>query len=162
MKKTFSEFSNPISAWIFALCSLPFVLSFRSDIWSETNLVFGLYFGVAILEGLLLGYLWSLFTLKLQIDESGVTFRYFSWRFRSVHYNWRQIRSAQIVAFEPKEDFQGWGIRKSAVYGKGYITRGKNGLFLELMNGEKMMMSVLDTEMATEALHAYTPGSYSL
>lgn len=54
-----------------------------------------------------------------------------------------------------KKDFSGWPVRSSQKYGKGYITKGKKGLFLEGMNGEKVTMSVLDGEKALEALAAY-------
>lgn len=165
MKKAFLEFSNRINTWVFAFFPISFSIFYSlkyGSTWQESNVLIGLYFGVVILGTLLLGYWWSLFTIKLKIDETGITFRYLSWQFKSVHYDWHQIRSAGIVAFEPKQDFHGWGIKTSDLYGKGYLTKGKTGLLVELMNGEKMMMSVIDTEKAAEILQVYTPKSYTL
>ncbi|HEY9258296.1 hypothetical protein [Chitinophaga sp.] len=158
MKKSFAEYSNPISIWILLL--FPSLTSIylnphNGGIWQTDNFRFSMLIIAAFTETLLLGYIWAIFGLKLCIDESGISFRYLSWRFQSVHYDWSQIKSATIVEFDPKKDFSGWPVRSSNAYGKGYITRGKKGLLLELMNGEKMMMSVLDTEKALEALQTY-------
>lgn len=158
MKKVFSEYSNPVSTWIFLLFPSIFSIYYRlhyGDIWQTDNLLFSVYWIVTISETLLLGYIWAVFCLKVRIDESGISFRYLSWRFQSVHYDWSQIKSATIIEFDLKKDFNGWPVRSSPEYGKGYITRGKKGLFLELMNGEKMMMSVLDTKKTLIALQSY-------
>lgn len=158
MKKVFSEYSNPINSWIFALVPIPFSLYYPrhyGDVWQADNFLFGMFFIITISEALLLGYIWTIFCLKMRIDEKGVRFRYLSWRFQPVHYDWYQIKSATIVEFDRKKDFSGWPVRHSREYGKGYITQGKKGLFLELMNGEKVMVSVLDAEKALEALQTY-------
>ena len=158
MKKVFSEYSNPVSTWLFLLFPPLFSIYYRlhyGDVWQTDNFLFSVFLIATISEALLLGYIWAVFCLKVRIDESGISFRHLSWRFQSVHYDWSQIKSATIITIDPKKDFSGWPVRSSPEYGKGYITRGKKGLFVEGMNGEKMMMSVLDTEKALEALQLY-------
>jgi hypothetical protein len=158
MKKVFSEYSNPISIWIFLLFPSLSTIYFRQhygDIWQTDNYVFSMALIITIGEAFLLAYIWAILGLKVRIDESGISVRYLSWRFQTVHYDWSQIKSATIVEFDPKKDFSGWPVRHSGEYGRGYITQGKRGLFLEGMNGEKVMMSVLDTEKALEALQTY-------
>lgn len=96
MKKVFSEYSNPVNSWIFALVPIPFSLYYPlhyGDVWQTDYFLFGMFFIVTISETLLLGYIWTIFCLKLRIDEKGVSFRYLSWRFQPVHYDWYQIKS---------------------------------------------------------------------
>jgi hypothetical protein len=42
------------------------------------------------------------------------------------------------------KNFGGWGIRVSRKYGKGYLSKGDNILFLILKDGKKISLTVVD------------------
>lgn len=61
-------------------------------------------------------------------------------------YPWEQIASVSIVSYNPIQDFGGWGLKKSKKYGKGYTTKGNKGLWIQLTDGQSILLSVFAIE----------------
>lgn len=61
-------------------------------------------------------------------------------------FPWEQIASASIVGYNPIQDFGGWGLKKSKKYGKGYTTKGNKGLWIQLTDGQSILLSVFAIE----------------
>lgn len=76
--------------------------------------------------------------LKTRIDEKGVHFRYFPFT------KWRtfakdQIRSIEVVKFNPLMDHGGWGIKGNRST-KAYTVIGDHGLELDLGESKKVLI----------------------
>jgi len=103
-----------------------------------------------VLAGLLIVLLNHVLTVR--IDESGIAFSYRPYFRKEKKYAWTEIAAAETVTYHPVRDFNGWGLKKSPTYGQGYTTIGDKGLAVSLTNGEKFLVTLVDTEAAREAL----------
>lgn len=85
--------------------------------------------------------------LKTRIDEKGVHFRYFpftKWR----TYPKDQIRSIEVVKFNPLMDHGGWGIKGNRST-KAYTVIGDQGIELDLGESKKVLIGTQkEKEMA--------------
>ena len=78
--------------------------------------------------------LFYLIVLKTEISNKGITMRFIPFVEKKI--KWSEIKNAEII----KYGFTGYGIRISLKYGTIYNIKGKNGLFIELHNGEKILI----------------------
>jgi hypothetical protein len=89
-------------------------------------------------------FLWAVFfrliTVRLVTEihdgELVVSLRGF-WRSRRIRFN--EIRSAEIVSYDPIRDYGGYGIR-SGRFGTAYIAGGARGVRMKLANGATVMV----------------------
>ena len=89
-------------------------------------------------------FLWAIFfrliTVRLVTEvnreELVVSLRGF-WRAR--HIPIAQIRSAEMISYDPIRDYGGYGIRTGR-FGKAYIADGTRGVRLKLANGATVMV----------------------
>ncbi len=75
-----------------------------------------------------------LITLETRITNEGIQMKFIP--FVQKRIRWDEIKNAELV----KYGFSGFGIRISLKYGTIYNIKGKNGLFIELKNGEKILI----------------------
>ena len=89
-----------------------------------------------------------MFLLKLTttITDEGIAFKYAPTMRQFKLYPWEQIASVSIVSYNPIQDFGGWGLKKSKKYGKGYTTKGNKGLWIQLTDGQSILLSVFAIE----------------
>ncbi len=99
----------------------------------------------AVLQIVSLGTL-SPFTLKTSMDESGITYCYVPFNFKSRTILWKDIDSAYVRAYKPVMEYGGYGIKHSLKNGKVYNTKGKEGLQLVLKNGKRVLFGTQKPE----------------
>jgi hypothetical protein len=89
-------------------------------------------------------FLWAIFfrlvTVRLVTEahrgELVISLRGF-WRSRRIPFN--EIRSAEIITYDPIHDYGGYGIRTGR-FGKAYIAAGTQGVRLKLANGATVIV----------------------
>jgi len=90
-------------------------------------------------------------SLTLQIDGRGVEYKFSPFINTPQLIAWKDIKSAEVVTYNPMHDYGGWGLRHSSK-GKAYNTQGDKGLQLLLQNGKKILFTVIDVEKAKQTL----------
>jgi len=87
---------------------------------------------------LILGLIASFASLKLetQVNQAGIKVNFGILANES--WSWSEIKKAQLLSFS----FVGFGKRKNPKYGTVLSTGGKQGLALELQNGEKWLIDI--------------------
>ena len=89
-------------------------------------------------------FLWAIFfrliTVRLVTEVCGgelvISLRGF-WRSRRILLN--EIRSAEIISYDPVRDYGGYGIRTGR-FGKAYIAAGTRGVRIKLANGATVVL----------------------
>ena len=89
-------------------------------------------------------FLWAIFfrliTVRLVTEIHGgdlvISLRGF-WRSRRIRLN--EIRSAEVIRYDPMRDYGGYGIRTGR-FGKAYIAAGMQGVRLHLANGAAVIV----------------------
>ncbi|MFT6844503.1 MAG: hypothetical protein ACJAUV_000683 [Flavobacteriales bacterium] len=129
--------------WIIFLI-FPIVLLFGLGVYQQ--IIMGIPFGdkpspnfmlilMFMLSLLLLILFWKA-SLQIKIDTTTIDIVFSPFLKRSIL--WKDVKTATVVNYG---FVGGWGVRFSKQYGKIYSTKGKHGVFLELNNGEKLMIS---------------------
>jgi hypothetical protein len=67
--------------------------------------------------------------------------------------NWGEVQRAFIRECNPLIEYRGWGIRKSRKNGRAFTVRGRKGLQLELINGEKIFIGTQKTDELKKVLN---------
>ena len=89
--------------------------------------------------------------LIVEINERGITYRFFPFNVKSKHLAWSEIEMVYIRTYKPLWEFGGWGIRRTLNNGKAYTIKGNIGLQLELKNGKRMLIGT----SSAQKLEAY-------
>ena len=77
----------------------------------------------------------DLSSLKSELDAEGIHLNFRP--FTKKYFAWSDVQSAEIVNYG---FVGGWGIRIGTKYGTVYNTQGKEGLWLTLKNGKKVVI----------------------
>jgi hypothetical protein len=103
-------------------------------------------FGIGIF--ILLGLIASFVNLKLEteINNEGIKVKFGILAQES--WAWADIKKTSLV----KHSFLGLGKRKNAQYGTVLSTGGRQGLAVELKNGQKWLINIQDTEELSKLL----------
>lgn len=80
--------------------------------------------------------------LVTSITKSGISFQLKPFKFH--HLDWTEIDKAYVRTYSPILEYGGWGYRISRK-GRAYNIRGKEGLQLELKNGQKILIGTQKT-----------------
>ena len=107
-------------------------------------------------------FLWIIYfrliTVRLVTDvrdsELVVSLRGF-WRAR--HILLREIRSAEMITYDPERDYGGYGIRTGR-FGTAYVAAGQRGVRLELANGATVVVGSQIAEKLAGVLSEFGPG----
>ncbi|NAW50484.1 hypothetical protein GNY06_03475 [Elizabethkingia argentiflava] len=86
----------------------------------------------------------SAIKLITNIDKTGIQIQFIPF-FIVKKYEWDQISKVYIKEYSPLRDFGGWGIRYSS-QGKAFSLRGRYGLQLELISGDKILIGTQKKE----------------
>ena len=79
--------------------------------------------------------LFFVLSLKTEIDKNEVRINFFPFAKRK--FSWKEIKKAEIVNYG---FIGGWGIRRWTKYGTAYNVKGKMGLAIELLDGNKFLI----------------------
>lgn len=92
-------------------------------------------------------------TLETEINELGVSYRFFPFHFNKKTIAWESIEKAYIRKYNPITEYGGWGFRLG-LFGKGraFNMSGNIGLQLELKNGNRLLIGTLKSEEIEQLL----------
>lgn len=79
------------------------------------------------------------------------------WRSRRIRLN--EIRSAEVIRYDPIRDYGGYGIQTGR-FGKAYIAGGTRGVRLKLANGATVMVGSQRSEELAGFLVSQTRGGH--
>jgi hypothetical protein len=83
--------------------------------------------------------------LKIIFFEEYLVFELKPFLFKKKRVNYSEINSFELITIDPLNDFNGWGVRKSKSFGKGYIT-DTNKILLLNIKGNLLSLSVKNDE----------------
>ncbi len=86
-------------------------------------------------------FVWVLLMrLDVDIDATGIKYRFVGFHFRQFEIDWNEINKAYIREYSPIKEYGGWGLRVGlGGIGKAYNVSGNIGLQLELKTGKKVL-----------------------
>lgn len=84
--------------------------------------------------------LFALVRLETNINEKGISFRWFPFQIRPRMIAWHQIERVQVRKYSPLGEFGGWGLRYSW-NGTAHTTSGEFGIEIQL-KGEKRFLLI--------------------
>jgi len=124
--------------WLYYLLVLLLLLVLYNAVKSpDVNNIGG--FCVVLLACLIITLLLRTFKLSTQIDSSGISYKFPpaipDWE----RISWHEIRSVEVVSYNPIADFGGWGIRITGTK-SAYIVSGNEGLQIALKTGSIVMI----------------------
>ncbi|HHH54139.1 MAG TPA: hypothetical protein ENK91_10805 [Bacteroidetes bacterium] len=90
-----------------------------------------------------------LIALETEMSDTGIKMKFIP--FVEKRIKWNEIKNAELI----KYGFSGFGIRISLKYGTIYNMKGKYGLFIELKNGEKILIGTQKEKELKEIINIY-------
>jgi amino acid transporter len=88
---------------------------------------------------LLITILFFYFKLETRIEKEGIYVRFFPFHIRFRFYPWESIEKVYTRTYKPMKEYGGWGIKGSSS-NRTFNFSGKEGLQLELKNGNKLLI----------------------
>jgi len=153
MSKDFKEIQKYNQWWfwlfLFALCLIPISAIYQQLIMGEP---FGEHplsdSGIVVLSAgvFILVIVFMFIRLETQINENGIHMKFFPFVKKSIR--WDRIKSVEIIDYKSITS----GIRFSLKYGTIYRISGKKGLFIELQNGNKLLIGTQYPDMLKAVL----------
>jgi hypothetical protein len=115
-----------------------------------TNFTYMLSIGGALCA---LIFFFTSFTLKTQINVTGIYVRYSPFQASFISYSFEDIQDLYIRKFNALNEYNGWGIKWGAM-GKSYtVTTNNTGIQLILKSGERVLIG---TQQAKQIIAAFT------
>jgi hypothetical protein len=106
-------------------------------------ILFSLFFFLFVL-------FFRLLTLKVNIDEKGISYKFSPLHRSDTFIDWKNILTVSIITFKPILDVGGWGIKHGS-----YTVKGNIGIKLSLKNGEQVIIGTQKKAEATQILNTY-------
>ncbi len=106
----------------------------------------------ALISGVLFSALFTVIMARTQLilDLDSTQFRMTFGPLGQLECNWKEIKKVSIINM-PRS---GYGKRQHSKYGTIYNAGGKHGMFLELKNGEKLLISTRKNSELSEFLRS--------
>ena len=92
------------------------------------------------------------FTLKTEINQTGISYRFLPFHFKMKTIEWSEIQDCYVREYKPIMEYGGWGIRFSFRNGKAYNTMGNKGLQLIFKNNKKLLIGTQKEEELTKII----------
>ncbi|MEI2696347.1 MAG: hypothetical protein V9E90_14860 [Saprospiraceae bacterium] len=106
---------------------------------------------------LLIIILFLISTLETEINELGISYKFFPFHLNKQTITWDSIDKAYIRKYNPITEYGGWGFRLG-LFGKGRALNmsGTMGLQLVLKNGTKLLIGTLKSDELEQILQKLT------
>jgi hypothetical protein len=151
--KYFKETQQFRQAWLYIpiIVALIFflVLAVRQVYWDEpmgSNPAPDWMLGLILLLQLGILALFWYARLETEIDERGVTVRFFPFLWKPRFFAREDILDIQVRKYKPLQEYGGWGLRYSLRSGRAYNVSGNNGIQIVLKNGKRVLIGTQDPE----------------
>lgn len=140
---------NKLSSFSALFGLLPLILFYTQD---KSQVVLYFLTGIAsIIIGVFLLLLFSNLTINVYSDKIVYRFFPFAKRFKEIRFS--NVKKIEFTNVDPIHDFGGtWGVRKSKKYGKGYLSNGGEGIFIETEQGDKFFFTIENKEKLKRVL----------
>ena len=98
--------------------------------------------------------------LDIQIDKTGISYRFFPFQQRFKTIPWADVDQAYVRKYKPIIEYGGWGWR-IGVMGKGQALNmsGNQGLQIIFKNGKKLLLGTQKPDALEQVLRQFTVGS---
>lgn len=93
--------------------------------------------------------------LQTEIDEKGVSYRFFPFHRNQKTILWNEIKEIYTRKYSPVKEYGGWGIRGISKKNKAYNVRGNQGIQLVLKNGNRLLLGTQELEKAQQTINKY-------
>ncbi len=105
---------------------------------------------------LLILVLFLISKLETEINESGISYRFFPFHINKKTIPWEQIEKAYVRKYSPISEYGGWGFRLG-LFGKGraLTVSGTQGLQLILLNGKKLLIGTIRPDELNKCLESF-------
>lgn len=91
------------------------------------------------------------FKLQTEIKDDGIYVRFFPLHIKYRFYSWNDIAKVYVRTYKPLKEYGGWGI-KGRRNDKAFNLSGKEGLQLELKDGNKLLIGTRKSSELNELL----------
>jgi hypothetical protein len=102
----------------------------------------------SIIAAALFLMVWLFYSLKLEvkIDENRISYRMPPLINKEKFIHRDEIEEFEVLEYQPIRQYGGWGIRFSMKHGKAITISGKEGLFITLKTGKKLLLGTRKKE----------------
>jgi len=170
--KVFKEEQRFNQWWLIALFVLVYakigydlVLLFKDNTKVNTDALTALIFSGVII--ILVTILIFSITLKIRIDEKGVSYKFYPFHFKAKNIPWNRLEECSVRKYSPILEYGGWGLRgmvRLKLFGIGekgraYNIKGNIGIQMVLKDGSKILLGTQKMGQAKDVIKNY---SYNL
>jgi len=88
--------------------------------------------------------------LKTRIDESGIYYKFSPIQTNFRKKSWKEIKSVNLIKFNPILDYGGWGIK-----GNSYTVKGSIGIKIQYKNNTSFLIGTQNKEDVKRVIATY-------
>ncbi len=94
--------------------------------------------------------------LKSRIDEIGIEAVFLPFSFSRRKFKWNEIKTVEVVDYNPLKDFGGWGYKISLKGNTAMNVKGKVGIKIFLENGKQFLIGTQRPDEARKVIDSYS------
>lgn len=141
--------------WIWLILLIPFASSIIAlynspNDFSDQGILSSTIGGLVAVS--IVGLLLFSFTLKTEINQTGISYRFMPFHFKMKTIEWNELQDCYVREYKPIMEYGGWGIRYSFKNGKAYNTMGNKGLQLIFKNNKQLLIGTQKEEELTKLI----------
>lgn len=140
---TYSETQRFRQLWIWALVTVPAIITISSMTWAIFNtysnsiLILTTFFSSIFLSSIV--YLAYIASLDTKITTDGVFIKFRPFHRKWILFPFESIQTAESCKYNPIRDYGGWGIRYG-FKGKAYNVSGNKGILIKFSEGTHLLI----------------------
>ena len=140
---TYSETQRFRQLWIWALVTVPAIITISSMTWAIFNtysnsiLILTTFFSSIFLSSI--AYLVYIASLDTKITADGVFIKFRPFHRKWILFPFESIQAAESCKYNPIRDYGGWGIRYG-LKGKAYNVSGNKGILIKFSEGTPLLI----------------------
>ena len=138
---------------VIAVAISPFILHYDTLINSRFELM-SVIISILIILTVFLAF-WFLFKLETQIDENGISYRFYPFQRRFRFSSWADMQQVTIRTYNPILEYGGWGYRISLHKKKALNIKGKIGIQIVFKNGKELLLGTQNPDAVNEMINKY-------
>lgn len=144
--------SSSVFKWIIGALFLgavlpPFLVFIDGDLREDGLLVLIAVLGTTATIMILFAISFVIGFLEIEIDKSGISFRYPPFIRKWKRLEFSEIKSWEVKEYDPFWSYGGWGIRWNLISGgKAYSVSGKWGLVIQKHDGKEIVFGTWQPE----------------
>lgn len=101
------------------------------------------------------GLLIFIFKLTLEIDKTGLQYKFFPIHSKARKFNWDEIESCYVRKYNPLSEAGGWGYKFGMNGRKIMNIKGTQGIQIDLKDGKKYLFGTQKPDQAQQVINKY-------